>query len=237
MFQDRIDAGARLGAALAGRGLRGAVVLAIPRGGAPVAAGVATALGAPLDVVVVHKIGVPYGPEVPMVAVAERRVVVADTELVRRARVGPEELIDAEERQHAAVAARAAELRQGRDPVPLAGRVAIVVDDGVATGSTARAACLAARAAGASRVLVAAPVVPTRLTAAMLDADELVGLERPTIFRAVEQVYRDFRPVSDHEVSELIAEHAPSNCSSGAGVVEGSAVRRTERRPHERRGS
>ena len=219
MFQDRIDAGRRLGAALAARGMHGAVVLAIPRGGVPVAAAVASALGAPLDIVVVHKICVPYGPEVEMVAVAECGVVIEETELVRRARVTLEELVEAEEHEHAAIGARAADLRGGRDPVPLAGRVALVVDDGVATGATIRAACRVARIRGASRVVVAAPVVPARVTAVMLDADELVGLERPEIFREVAQAYCDFSPVSDPDVTELIVDNGP-----GCGPLAGDRV-------------
>ena len=204
MFEDRVDAGRRLAAHL--REHRGAatIVLGLPRGGVPVAAEVARALGAPLDVVVVRKLGVPAQPEVAMGAVGEGGVEVVDWDLVRRAGVTPDELRQVEARERAVVAARAAELRGGRPPLDLIGRTALVVDDGIATGSTAAAACGVVRALGAARVVVAAPVAPPGLTAVSLDADELVCVERPWDFRAVGATYRDFAPTTEREVVDLL---------------------------------
>ncbi|HEU5036548.1 MAG TPA: phosphoribosyltransferase family protein [Nocardioides sp.] len=204
MFEDRAEAGRRLATLL--RGNRGAdlVVLGLPRGGVPVAAEVARALDAPLDVIVVRKLGVPSHPELAMGAVGEGGVEVVDGDIVRRAHVDPEQLAEVESRERAVVAARVAELRRGRPPLDLIGRVAVIVDDGIATGSTAAAACGVARSLGASRVVVAAPVAPPGLTAVGLDADELVCLERPWDFQAVGTYYRDFTPTTDREVAELL---------------------------------
>lgn len=204
MFEDRVEAGRRLAAHL--REHRGAatVVLGLPRGGVPVAAEVARALGAPLDVVVVRKLGVPSRPEVAMGAVGEGGVEVVDWDLVRRAGVTPDQLREVEGRERAVVAARTAELRGGRPPLDLIGRTAIVVDDGIATGSTAAAACGVVRALGAARVVVATPVAPPGLTAVALDADELVCVDRPWDFRAVGASYRDFTPTTEREVVDLL---------------------------------
>lgn len=206
MFQDRIDGGRRLAALLTAYRGRAAVVLGLPRGGVPVAAEVAGALGLPLDVIVVRKLGVPYQPELAMGAVGEGGVEVVDRELVRRAGVRPHELTAVEERERATVRARAEDLRRGRPRLDLTGRVAIVVDDGIATGATASAACQVARALGAVRVVLAAPVAPASASADAFGADELVCVERPSSFVAVGLHYRDFEPTSDGEVARLLAQ-------------------------------
>src|SRR5215472_8504087 len=159
-FSDRADAGQRLARRL--EYLRGgdSVVLGLPRGGVPVAFEVARALGAPLDVIVVRKVGVPFQPELAMGAVGEGGVRVCDPEVVRAGAIQPVQYATAEARERHDVDARAARYRAHRAREPLAGHVAVVVDDGIATGSTARAACQIARAHGAARVVLAVPVAP-----------------------------------------------------------------------------
>ncbi|MFE1317964.1 phosphoribosyltransferase family protein [Kitasatospora phosalacinea] len=202
-FTDRTDAGRRLAGALqsAAPDLRGAVVVALPRGGAPVAAEVAAALGAELDVCVVRKVGVPGQPEVAMGAVGEDGARVVNQQVVDAAGVPPEDYAAVEVRERAELARRAAAYRRGRAPVPLAGRTVLVVDDGVATGSSALAACRIVRARGAARVVLAVPVAPhdwaQRLGGA---ADAYVAVHAPEGFRSVGEFYRDFRQTTDAEV-------------------------------------
>jgi putative phosphoribosyl transferase len=204
-FRDRQDAGRRLADRL--ESMRGAdvVVLGLPRGGVPVAAEVARALDAPLDVIVVRKIGVPGQRELAMGALGEGGVRVVDERVVRLAHVPPEAFAEAGRRESDDLDASVRRFRGGRPPLPLAGRVAVIVDDGIATGSTARAACSVARALGAARVVMAAPVC-ARESARMLasEADEVVCLHSPRNFGAVGQFYDDFRPTPDSEVVELL---------------------------------
>ena len=200
-FRDRRQAGAALADVLLRRDLRDVVVLGLPRGGVPVAAVVADALGAPLDVVVVRKLGVPWQPELAMGAVGEGGVVVRHEEVLRR--VGTEQLASVVARETAEVARRSARLRQGRPAEPLAGRTAVVVDDGLATGSTARAACAVVRAAGAGRVVLAVPVAPPGTV--VEQADELVVVRSPDPFGAVGRWYADFSPTTEQEVVDLLA--------------------------------
>ncbi|MCB2174790.1 MAG: hypothetical protein KQH57_03220 [Actinomycetales bacterium] len=207
-FANRTDAGRRLAARLVG--LRGAsvVVLALPRGGLPVAAPVAVALGAPLDVLPVRKLGVPWQPELAMGAIAEGGVQVVEDDVVRRTGLTGRTIEDAAEHERPALA-RAAAYREGHPPVSLQGRTAVIVDDGLATGSTARAACIAARARGASRVVLAVPVAPPHWALPMHDvADECVALHVPSDFHAVGQAYDDFSPVTDAEAIAAMAEAA-----------------------------
>ena len=147
-FNDRIDAGRRLGAALQHLRSRSVVVLGLPRGGVPVAAEVARALGAPLDVLLVRKLGVPFQPEVAMGAIAEGGVELVDRHLVRGLGIYDDDVAATTERELHELQRRAAQYRGDRPAQPLAGRTVVVVDDGVATGSTARAACIAARMRG-----------------------------------------------------------------------------------------
>lgn len=207
-FANRTDAGRRLAARLAG--LRGAsvVVLALPRGGLPVAAPVAVALGAPLDVLPVRKLGVPWQPELAMGAIAEGGVQVIEDHVVTGSGLSSRTIEDAAERERPALG-RATAYRDGREPVPLEGRTAVIVDDGLATGATARAACIAARARGASRVVLAVPVAPAHWALPMHDvADECVALHVPADFHAVGQAYDDFSPVTDAEAFAAMAEAA-----------------------------
>ena len=204
-FKDRVDAGRRLADRL--RHLRGedVVVLGLPRGGVPVAAEVARALDAPLDVIVVRKLGLPSQPELAMGAVGEGGTLVVNERVVRRAHVGEAEFAEVESRERAEVQRRALRLRGTRSPLSLAGRTALVVDDGIATGSTMRAACGVARAQGATRVVPAAPVCsPDTARALRAEVDELVCLETPRSFLAVGRYYTDFRPISDDEAAAAL---------------------------------
>ena len=165
----------------------------------------AAALSAPLDVIVVRKVGVPGQPELAMGAIGEGGVRVVDERVVRLAHVAPEEFARAGEREQDELARCVQRFRGDRPPVPLAGRVAVLVDDGIATGSTARAACSVARALGAARVVLAAPVCARESGRSLAsDVDRLVCLHSPRHFSAVGQFYDDFRPTGDDEVIELL---------------------------------
>jgi putative phosphoribosyl transferase len=206
MFADRADAGERLATRLVHLRDEDPVVLGLPRGGVPVAFAVAEALDAPLDVIVVRKLGVPYQPELGMGAVGEDGVEVINHHVVRMADVSSEELAVVERRERAVVEERAHRLRGGRPRIPLTGRTAIIVDDGIATGSTMRAACQVARAQGAKRVVVAVPVAPSNArTLFRDDADDMICLETPHPFYAVGQWYSDFTQTSDDEVRVLLS--------------------------------
>lgn len=219
-FQDRAVAGQRLAAELSYLVGIGSVVLGLPRGGVPVAAEVARALDAPLDVIVVRKLGVPFQPELAMGAIGEGGVRVLDDDVVRVVGVSASQLAAVEERERAEVERRSRRYRADRQPVSLRGRTVILVDDGIATGSTARAACQVARALGAARVVLAAPVGSPRAVAELrLITDELVCLETPRNFRAVGQWYDDFTPTADEEVIALLAKAAREADTEPSGGV------------------
>ncbi|WP_228000271.1 phosphoribosyltransferase [Nocardia australiensis] len=205
LFLDRGDAGRRLAARLRTVSVEDAVVLGLPRGGVPVAFEVARALGAPLDVIVVRKLGVPYQPELAFGAIGEGEVRVINDFVVADARLTAAEMARVESHERAELIRRAEVFRAGRARIPLAGRIAVIVDDGVATGATARAACQVARAEGASRVVLAVPVgARDSLTALSKEADEVISLEAPTHFLAVGLWYRHFGQTSDKKVVELL---------------------------------
>ena len=206
VFRNRDEAGAVLAAAMADRVSGPATVLAIPRGGVAVARPVARALGAPLDVVIPRKLRAPDNPELAIGAVAPG-VMVLHERAVRQLGVTPGYLEEEAGRQEAEIARREAVYRGGRAPAPVAGRTVVVVDDGVATGATAVAALRWARAAGADRVVFAAPVGPPAARAHLEpEADEVVLLEEPFGFLAVGEWYRDFDQVSDEEVVAMLDE-------------------------------
>jgi putative phosphoribosyl transferase len=224
-FTDRVEAGRRLAALLAAR-LRAqsvpapeVVVLGLPRGGVPVAAEVAAVLRAPLDVLVVRKLGVPFQPELAFGAIGELGVRVINDAVVRSMRLAEHEIAEVEARERVEMERRLHRYRDGRPALALQGRTVIVVDDGVATGSTARAACLVVRARGAARVVLAVPVAPEGWTHRLDDvADELVSLETPRDFFAIGEFYDDFSPTTDEQVRA---------CLRGAdfGAESGSAAR------------
>lgn len=209
LFTDRTDAGKRLAEAL--RHLQGEegrerpVVLGLPRGGVPVAAAVATALGAPLDVIVVRKLGVPYHRELAFGAIGEGGVRVINEDVVRRGGISPGDIASVERAQKAELTRQARQFRGDRPRLELAGRTAIVVDDGVATGATASAACEVVRAQGAARVVLAVPVAPADTIAWLrTQVDEVVCLSTPALFSAVGEWYRDFSQTPDEEVLALL---------------------------------
>ena len=160
MFQDRTDAGNQLSAHLAHLRTEDVVVVGLPRGGVPVAEQVARSLDAPLDVILVRKLGVPSQPELGMGAIGEDDVRVLNDEIVRLAHATPSVIAVVEARERSELARRGRRFRGVRSRIALAGRIVDVVDDGIATGSTAKAACQVARAAGAGRVVLAVPVAP-----------------------------------------------------------------------------
>jgi predicted phosphoribosyltransferase len=206
IFADRGDAGRRLGAALRDtQHAGGAVVVGLPRGGVVVAAEVAHALGAALDVVVVRKIGAPHQPELAIGAVGEGGAVVHNDAAVRALGIDDERFAAAAAEALEQVARRARMLRGNRAALSVAGRAVIVVDDGIATGSTARVACEVVRAQGADRITLAAPVAPAGSQRRFADvADEVCFLTTPRNFTAVGQFYADFTQVSDEVVTALL---------------------------------
>ncbi|MER6471879.1 phosphoribosyltransferase family protein [Streptomyces collinus] len=209
LLTDRLEAGRRLGERL--EYLRGqdVVVLGLPRGGVPVGAAVAAALDAPLDICMVRKLGVPHQPELGMGAIGEDGVRVINQEVRHAAGVGEADLerVEAEERE--VLRRRADRYRGAHAPVPVAGRTVVVVDDGVATGSTARAACRIARARGAARIVLAVPVAPLDFPRRLgEEADELVCLHTPADFLAIGQFYDDFTQVGDDEVTTCLRQAA-----------------------------
>ena len=204
-FADREEAGRRLASRLEHLRGQSAVVLGLPRGGVPVAFQVARALDAPLDVIVVRKLGVPEQPELAMGAVGEGGVRVINRQVVRTAGVSEKVLAAVAERERSEVEVRAARYRARWPRCGLHGRTAVVVDDGIATGATARAACQVARAHGAARVVLAVPVAPPGWHARIDgDADEMVCLETPAVFFAIGQYYGNFTQVSDGEVLDCL---------------------------------
>ena len=206
IFRDRVDAGIRLAAALGPTADRGdVVVLGLPRGGVVVAAEVARELGAPLDVLVVRKIGVPGHEELATGAVASGGTTVVNEDVLLATGLGRPELDQRAAERHRAVEEMEQRLRGDRPALDLAGVTAILVDDGLATGATMRAAAVAARHAGAARVVVAAPVASPEAVRLLEElADEVVCLRVPADLRAVGLSYRDFSPVREEEVRRLL---------------------------------
>ncbi len=209
-FADRTEAGKKLARHLERFKRENCVVLGLPRGGVPVAFEVALALRAPLDVIMVRKLGVPFQPELGMGAIGEDGVRVINDEIVKMAEITPEGLEEVERRERAELDRRARRFRGGRSRLDLTGRVALIIDDGIATGSTARAACQVARAHGAAKVVLAVPVAPPDTEERFIaDVDELVILETPPRFFGVGQFYVDFSQTSDDEVVALLSRAAP----------------------------
>jgi len=206
-FRDRRDAGRHLAEVVRRADLGGGdvVVLGLPRGGVPVAFEIASALRAPLDVIVVRKLGVPFQPELAMGAIGEGGVRVENREVLQSAALGAFELDAVETRERAELERRAEQYRDGRARLDLRGRCAVIVDDGIATGSTIRAACQVARALGAARIVVAVPVASRQAAGTLPDVcDQVLCVETPEPFYAVGEWYRDFSQTSDEQVVDLL---------------------------------
>jgi len=208
VFDNRVEAGRALARSLSNyRGAPDAIVLALPRGGVPVGFEVAQALGLPLDVLVVRKLGLPGQPELAMGAIATGGALVLNDEVLRFAGGNEAALEQVRHREQLELERRERQYRGGRLPLQLAGRTGILVDDGLATGATMEVAVRALRGLGATRIVVAVPVASAeardRIAAV---ADEIVCLETPAFFSAVGQWYRDFGQTSDAEVIELLAQ-------------------------------
>jgi putative phosphoribosyl transferase len=206
-FRNRREAGSMLADQLAARQLPDPVVLALPRGGVPVAAEVARRLQAPLDLVMVRKIGVPYQPELAAGAVVngDDPQVVVNEDVARWAGLDRRDIQALAEVQLGEIARRRALYLGGRDPVPVAGRTVIVIDDGIATGATMRAALRAVRRRAPARLVLAVPVAaPAVLEALAAEVDEVVCVAQPDSLGAIGAYYLDFRQVEDDEVISML---------------------------------
>jgi putative phosphoribosyl transferase len=206
LFSDRTDAGKRLAERLAPLATKDVVILGLPRGGIPVAAEVAEALDAPLDVIVVRKLGLPFQPELAMGAIGEDGARAINHAVVSRAGITVSEMAEVEQAERKELERRAQRFRTARPRLDLTDRTVIIVDDGVATGSTATAACQVARLHGAAVIVLAVPVAPAHAGEQFSnDADEFIALETPDPFHAVGQFYADFAQTTDAEVVDLLA--------------------------------
>ena len=230
-FENRRTAGAALAARLVSFMGPDTVVVGLPRGGVPVAAEVARRLGAPLDVLIVRKVGVPFQREVAMGAVGEDGVTIRNDAVIRHAAISEQAFARAERAERNEVERRAARFRRDRPRPSLAGATVVIVDDGIATGATALAAVQVARRHGAGRVVVATPVASPE-ACALLErvADDVIVLQSPEDFVAVGRWYRDFSETSDDEVERILTEHTDT-AAPAAVIAPGSAP--PERRDEE----
>ncbi len=206
-FFDRSDAGRKLAEALSEYKDRSAVILALPRGGVPVAAEVAAALDAPLDLILVRKIGVPFQPELAMGAVVDGAapIIVRNKEVIELSGTTPDEFDAACARELAEIERRRQLYIGERPRAEITGQVVIVVDDGIATGATTRAALQAIRNRKPKKLVLAVPVAPPDTIAHLRpEVDDLICLETPELFGAIGYFYRDFRQVSDQEVVDIL---------------------------------
>jgi putative phosphoribosyl transferase len=206
-FKDRSDAGRKLAKTLAAYQDQDPVILALPRGGVPVAVEVAAALKAPLDLIIVRKIGVPIQPELAMGAVVDggAPIIVRNDDVIRLAGVDEADFKAICDRELAEIERRRQRYLGIRDRAEVAGRTAIVVDDGVATGATTRAALRATRMRKPKKLVLAVPVAPTDTLAALRGgADDVICLEDYELFGAIGMYYADFDQVADDEVIKLL---------------------------------
>lgn len=211
IFQSREDAGTQLGNALQKYNTKDTVVLGIPRGGVVIAAQVADALGAPLDVIIPRKLGAPHNPEVAIGAVTQDGTVITDEIMVRRLGLSDVQIDSLAGEVLQEIERRVQTYRNGKRGLNLKGKTVIVVDDGIATGFTVQAALQSVRSSGSKKLVLAVPVAPADTVGMLREkVDELVCLHAPEIFYAVGQFYRDFDQTSDREVVELLSEKAGS---------------------------
>ncbi len=220
-FRDRAEAGRKLAAVLAGHEREAAVILALPRGGVAVAAEIASVLSAPLDLVLVRKIGAPFQPELAMGAVVDgaEPITVRNEEVISAYEISEADFDAVRSRELAEVQRRRARYLGDRPHPDLAGRTAIVVDDGIATGASVRAALLAVRAWGPKRLVLAVPVAPSDTLARLRGlADEIVCLEQPRFFAAIGAQYDDFRQLTDQDVITALARFSPSQAPAASNL-------------------
>lgn len=205
-FRDREDAGQVLASELVSRAdLVDPVIVALPRGGVPVAFEIAKALGVPLDVLVVRKLGVPWQPEFAFGAIASGGHRFIDSKAVVALRLSDEVIAQVTRKEHDEVVRRELNLRGSHPALPLKGRTVLLVDDGIATGATARVAIRAIRESGAGRIILAVPVAVASVVRSLAqEADEVLSVAIPEELRAVSHWYRDFGQVSDAQVAELL---------------------------------
>jgi len=216
-FIDRIDAGRRLAKALASYKTQNPIVLALPRGGVPVAAEIAASLNAPLDLILVRKIGVPFQPELAMGAVVDGAapLTVRNEEVITLAGISEQDFSAARDQELAEIERRRKAYLGDRPHPELAGRTVIVVDDGIATGATTRAALQAMRLRKPSKLVLAVPVAPTdTLRKLRAEADDVVCLEDYEDFGAIGYFYSDFRQLSDADVINLLKLHPATSPSA-----------------------
>jgi putative phosphoribosyl transferase len=208
MFKDRTEAGRMLADALAFlKGEKDVIVLAIPRGGVPVAKEVAAALGAPLDLVVTRKIGAPSEPELAVGAVTQDCEIMIDAELMRLLGVSADYLERESARQVKEIGSRMKKYRGDRPYPPLDGKTVVIVDDGIATGSTIRAAIQSVRGKNAAKIIVAAPVGPPERVAELSKmVDRVICLSMPEYFEAIGQFYEEFDQVDDDTVRRILGD-------------------------------
>ena len=212
IFHDRTTAGKLLAEKLSHLKEKNLVVLGLPRGGVPVACEVAQRLNAPLDVIVVRKLGVPFQSELAMGAVGEGGVVIRNEDVIRIANISTDDFDKARVREDEEVTRRATTLRKGQLPLSLKSCLALIIDDGIATGSTALAACDVARQRGAEKVIFAVPVGSREAISILTTkADEVICLDIPDNFFAVGQWYEDFSAVRDDEVIDTLWKVRTSN--------------------------
>jgi predicted phosphoribosyltransferase len=215
-FRNRQDAGEQLAEALASYRNREPIVLALPRGGVPVAAVVARSLGAPLDLVLVRKIGVPGQPEHAMGAIVDGTPprVLRNSEIIRMFDISERDFTRVRDREIAEIERRRQAYLAGRPRVDVAGRTAILVDDGIATGMTIHAAARATARRGAKGIVIAAPVAAASVAADLRgEADQVVCVETPEDFGAISYYYTDFTQVGDEEVRRLLNQ-MPANAGA-----------------------
>jgi putative phosphoribosyl transferase len=225
MFRDRIEAGRKLAQMLSHLRGQHPIVLALPRGGVPVGYEVATALDAPLDIVLVRKIGAPFQPELAAGAVVDgpNPVTVVNEDVVRSYGIDEDWIEREAARQLEEIERRRRLYTAGRPPVDVANRTAIVVDDGIATGATTRAALRAIRKLGPRHLVLAVPVAPPETVEALRpEVDEIVAVLQPGFMGAIGAFYDDFRQLEDEEVVETLEragrEHAARRQATPRGA-------------------
>lgn len=209
-FTNRSTAGKKLGEALSGFQNEEAIVLGMARGGVPVAAEVARTLSCPLEVLVIRKLGVPFHPELAMGAIAPLGVRVLDDSIVKRLKIKDHQIADVEQRERDELERRLEKYRQGRSNLEIAGKVALIVDDGLATGNSAKAAVHYVKKQSPATVVLAVPVAAQDSLADLKsEVDDVVTLLEPEYFGAVGAWYQQFDQTSDEEVIDILEHFSP----------------------------